>query len=124
MKYSETSGKTIQEAFDEFHVEHPTVYEYFKKYTKVMYLSQRKRGIKHEDIKTSSKMILNRIRWEISVAGLDLKNKPDGPVEEKVEQGIYTEFKINDAFTSRYTRLFQEDFPKFAHIFNTRNLRS
>lgn len=99
MTFKSATGQTIDEAFQKFHDQHPEVYRYFKVYVNEILATGKK--------VTSSKMIINRIRWELY---LDTKRKE--------------EFKINDAFSSRYSRLYAEEFPKFKDIFHYRDLRS
>jgi hypothetical protein len=98
--FETATGKSIQEAFDCFHSENPHVYELFKRYVREIVKT------KGRSVKTSSKMIINRIRWEVYL------------------NTTSEDFRINDAFTSRYARKFSEEFPDFAHLFNYRDLRS
>lgn len=97
--YKITTGKSIDEAFVEFHAKNPQVYHYFKKFVNDVLA----RGKKI----TSSKLIINRIRWEIWIESTGTE-----------------EFKINDAFTSRYARLYAKEYPKYEDIFKFRELRS
>jgi hypothetical protein len=55
----------------------------------------------------SSKQIIGFLRWEVA---LQIDSKDD--------------FKINDAFTSHYARLFAKDHPEYEDIFNFRELRA
>ncbi len=98
MTFQKLNGKSITIAFRKFHKQNPHVYKYFKRYTKQLIRSGKK--------VTSSKMILNRIRWEIYWEN---------------QKGDY---RINDAFTSRYARKFIREHPKHRHVFNLRELRS
>jgi len=61
-----------------------------------------KRGVK----KVSSKLIINRIRWEVYI---ETSGDP---------------YRINDAFTSHYARLFVKEFPEHKGAFEFRRLRS
>jgi len=130
MRYQQATGKTIQESFEAFHKAHPAVYEYFKKYVRQIVDKQKAKHIPFVNVRTSSKLILNRIRWEISIGALDpryvheINTKKQDSVEWSVLNDTYEDFKINDAFTSRYVRLFMDDFPTWSHIFNTRELRA
>lgn len=90
--------KPIEVAFRKFHKLNPNVYMAFK--------GQVYRAIQKKKQKISSKALLNWIRWELQ---LDIKGKD-----------VY---KINDAFTSRYSRLFIKQHPQYAEIFDFRNLR-
>ncbi len=96
--YKEQTGRSIEEAFDEFHSKNPKVYKLF--------CDQCFRAISKNRTKLSSKQILGHIRWEISLE----TDSDDG-------------FKINDAFTSHYPRLFIKEFPQHQEIFNFRELR-
>jgi hypothetical protein len=97
--YATTTGETIAQAFDRFNKENPAVYALFKQYA--FYLL-RDKGKK----KISSKLIVNRIRWEryLETTGKD--------------------YRINDAFTAHYARLFIKDFPGYGEAFELRELRS
>ena len=99
MKYIETSGRTIEQDFKAYHDDNPIIYEYFKRYALEAVNSGRG--------KTSAKLIINRIRWE-----------------QYIKHNTLTAYKINDAFTSRYGRLFAEDFPQYAGYLTFRKLRT
>lgn len=106
--FKSNTGKTIQQAFDEFHANNGHVYQKFKE----LALKAINKGKK----KISFKMILNVIRWEHFLqtneqTELFLEN-------EKVK------FKINDAYGSRYARLFIKEFPEHADKIELRELRS
>jgi hypothetical protein len=98
MNYEQTNGKSIQEKFLEFDKKNPLVYR--------MFCEQINKAIKLGKTKISAKTVLGFVRWEAQF------------------YTIGDEYKINDAFTSRYARKFIADFPKFQDIFNFRNLRS
>lgn len=109
MNYQSTTGKTIEQSFHEFDQANPKVYELFKSYTKELI---KKKGWSKEcglpeGFKTSAKLIINRIRWEMYIETVS----GDG-------------FRINDAFTAYYARKFANDYPAFKDIFNYRELRS
>ncbi len=97
--YEQATGRSIEEAFREFHTNNPKVYMFFSE--------QCFRAIRRGKNKISSKQLLGYIRWEVSLE----TNSDDG-------------FKINDAFTSHYSRLFAKDYPEHEDIFNFRELRS
>lgn len=103
MNYRETTGKSIQSSFVEFHKENPQVYTQFKK----LAFDAINKGKK----KISFKMIMNVVRW-------DMFMKPT----KKNDAG--ERFKINDAFGSRYARLFVKEHPKHATKVELRALRS
>lgn len=97
--YQQSTGKSIDEAFKIFHEQNPKVYEIFKQQTlKAITLGRKK---------ISSKQLLGYIRWRVFMS----TKSNDG-------------FKINDAFTSRYSRLFVKEFPQHHDIFNYRELRT
>ncbi len=102
MNYQTQTGKTIDEAFTGFHQQNPDVYTFFKRFA----FDWLATGA----TKISSKQIIGRIRWHVEVESR--LNKEPG------------DFKINDAFTSRYARLFIRDYPEFEHHFETRELRT
>lgn len=99
--FTQATGQTIAEAFAAFDAANPQVYELFKKYVREVVKA------KGKNVKTSSKLIINRIRWEVYVQ----TNSQD-------------EFKINDAFTAHYARKFASDYPDYAHLFNYKHLRA
>lgn len=122
MNYAASTGISIQDAFQKFHVEHPEVYEAFKKYAKDLIKAQLKMGVPQINIKTSSKLVINRIRWEMAEVGqlvVDFNN-------EHTKKMDYSDFKINDAFSSRYARLWCEDHAGtwLSNVFNQRRLRA
>lgn len=90
--------KTVTEQFNQFDRDNPKVYELFKK--KVF------EAIKMGKKKTSSKMILNLIRWTYY-----LETKSDD------------EFKINDRYTSHFARKFAREYPEHREMFNYRRMR-
>lgn len=97
--FKQNTGKTIDEAFQEFHTKNPKVWE--------IYREQVLKAISIGRKKISSKQLLGYIRWKIYMT----TNSSDG-------------FKINDAYTSRYARLFAKEFPQHTDIFNYRHLRT
>jgi hypothetical protein len=76
------------------------------------------------DYKTKSKwvhknatiQILGWIRWEVFLGTQGLTTVDS--------EGNTRSFKINDAFTSRYARLFLDDHPEYETIFEIRRIRS
>ena len=99
MNFKQKNGKTIEQAFSEFHKENPRIYEYFKEYFELLHI---RKGIS----RVSSKLIINRIRFEISIGTTSV------------------DYKINDAFTAHYSRLFVKDYPQYIHCFEFRRIRS
>ncbi len=110
MKFLQNTGRTIQKAFNEFHKNNPLVYTHFKKMALEAINKKNKK-------KLSSKMIINVIRWEIYMETIELTLFTD-------VDGSLKKFKINDAYTSRYARLFTDEYPQHCNIFNMRELRS
>lgn len=98
MKYKEQYDRDIQTAFNEFHANNPRIYELYKE--------QVYRAVRMKREKVSSKTILGWIRWEV---GINVKTDDV--------------FKINDAYTSRYARLFIKEHPQYEYMFNFRELR-
>ena len=99
MNFKQANGISIRESFLEFHKDNPVIYDYFKKY--FFYLHNEKK-IK----RVSSKLIINRIRWEVFI-------KTSGDP-----------YKINDAYTAHYARLFVSEFPQYKEAFEFRRIRS
>jgi hypothetical protein len=109
--FKEQTGKDIDEAFWAFHAKNPVIYDLFKRYLKELLKAK---GIKtpaqaeEKKFKTSSKLLINRIRWEVYVTTED----------------DAASHKISDAYTSRYSRLFAAQYPEWKNIFNYAELRS
>lgn len=109
MKYQETTGVSIQQAFNEFNSNNPLVYTHFKRLAFEAIRAGKK--------KISAKMICNVIRWEVFLETVDLNlfvNK----------EGEARRFKLNDAFISRFSRLFANDYPEHASKIEFREIRS
>lgn len=83
--------------FQQYHNEHPEIWEQFKKTT----FEAIRKGFKNY----SSKSIFEVIRWH---KGGDIKS--DG-------------FKINNSYTADYARLFANTFPKHKDFFRTRKIK-
>ena len=99
MNFKQQSGKSIQEAFNEFHSANPSVYRYFKEY--FFYLHKRKGWQR-----VSGKLIIERLRWEIIVMTND------------------SDFKIDNNFTSHYVRLFISEHPEYERCFELRTIKT
>ena len=95
---AELFNKTVTEQFNIFDRANPEVYKLF--YSHVM--DAITRGKK----KTSSKMIINLIRWHYYL-----------------ETNTNDQFKINDRYTSHYSRKFIRQHPEYSHIFEFRRMR-
>lgn len=98
MRFKERTGKTIKEAFAEFHKSNPKVYTYFKVYFN--YLHKRKGWMR-----VSAKLIMERVRWEVIIKTGD----PD--------------FKINNNYTAHYARLFVKEHPEYKKCFEFRRVQ-
>lgn len=107
--WQQTTGTTIQVAFIDFHRDNPQVYEEFKK----MALQAINAGKK----KISAKMIVNVIRWSVYMETIDLNL-----FEQKNKEP--RKFKINDAFISRWARVFVNEYPQYADRLEMREIRS
>lgn len=99
--YQEATGKTIDQSFEAYVKDNPSIYQHFVSFA----LAWIRTGAK----KISSKQIVGRIRWEVEV-------------ETKGDQA--REFKCNDAFTSRFARKFASDYPEYSELIEFRQLRS
>ncbi len=109
MDFVKSCGVSIQRAFEKFHENNPHVYKLFEKETKHAIIDKNKK-------KLSAKMIINAIRWNIFLETVD-------DVEFTDKDGNKTVFRINDAYTSRYARLFIQKNPEYENIFNLKELR-
>lgn len=99
MDFAAKNNRTIEDAFWRFHDENPHVFAHFIRYAMEAIKAGKKR--------LSSKLIINRIRWEMHLR----TNSDDG-------------FAINDAFTSHYARLFITKYPQYDSFFELRRLRA
>ena len=96
---------TVEAKFDAFHAANPHVYKWFKQFAYEL--------LKAGHTMLSSKMIVNRIRWEcaISTTGSGWHVAARKP------------FLIDDRFTAWYSRKFCADFPMLAGKFEQRTIR-
>lgn len=106
--YKEQTSKSIQQAFTAYHKANPDVYENVKRLAF--------QAIDKGKQKVSFKLIINVLRWEIYLQTVE----PDPP---KVK-GKAIHFRINDAYHSRYSRMFATDFPEHEPKIDFRELRS
>lgn len=90
--------RTLDERFAEFMAERPEVYRMFCDLAVEAARKGRRR--------VGAKMLAELIRWEHNVRRGD------------------AEFKLNNSFVSRMARKFQEDYPRLAQMFETRELKS
>ena len=89
----------IDENFKKFHQDNPRIFELFH-----LYATQTKEA-GHK--RYSAKTIIERIRWHVNV-----------------ETRTDDEFKINNNYTSRYSRLLEQTYPEFQGFLYKRKLRS
>jgi hypothetical protein len=106
--FKEMTGASIQEAFERYHRTNPNVYAKIKK----MALEAIYKGKK----RISFKLIIEVIRWEVF---MDTTDQLTIFVE-----GEKRMFKINNAYESRYARLFLDEYPHYADRVETRRLRA
>lgn len=116
MTYAESTGQSIQQSFEDYHAKYPEVYEHF--------IRLAFKAIRSGKDKISAKMIINVIRWEIFIKTKNAPLKDSPPTLFEQGNPDKKEFKINDAYQSRYARLFIKDFPQHADKFEVRSLRS
>jgi hypothetical protein len=86
-------GKWTKENFELFHIEHPEVYNLFKKFA---FQAANKRS------RYSARGIFHRIRWETMMQGTG-----DG-------------YKLDAGWSSHYARMFMEENPQLSKFFETR----
>lgn len=92
-------GGDMKEQFVKFHQQFPQVYVMFERFA--LHLLNRGRT------KIGSKMIIERIRWEVTVNSRDV----DG-------------FKINNNYTAYYARMFMDNHKEYPECFETRTIKS
>jgi len=111
MNFADNTGKTIQQAFEEFHTTHPKVYMHFCRLAFIAIRAGRKR--------ISFRALLNVIRWEIF-----LQPESDDKTQLTLEGDKIRKFKINDAYSPYYARLFVKEFPEYENLVEFRRLRT
>jgi hypothetical protein len=94
----EPMNGTIQQRFERFHRDNPTVYVSLVAYAR----RAKSRGFSHYGIDT----LFEILRWHTTIETTD------------------TEFKLNNNFRSRYARLIMEREPDLADFFELRELKS
>ena len=87
----------LEDKFKKYHKENPHVYELFKKFAGV--------AIEKGHDKIASKLIFERIRWEVSI------------------ETVGDKFKLNNNYTAYYARMFMKDYPEHTGIFETRKTK-
>ena len=96
---------TVEEKFEAFHAANPHVYSMFKRFALEL--------LKAGATRISSKLIIERIRWETSIA---TSGAGWNTLAKK-------KFLIDNRFTAWYARRFIHDFPKGEKIFEIRVIR-
>lgn len=97
---------SVESKFDAFHAANPHVYGMYKKFA----AQAIRAGVK----KMSSKLIIERIRWETTVV---TTGAGWSPVTRKP-------FQIDNRFTAHYSRLFMKQYPGAGEIFETRVIKT
>lgn len=97
---------TVESKFDAFHAANPHVYGMYKKFA----AQAIRAGVK----KMSSKLIIERIRWETTVM---TTGAGWSPVTKKP-------FQIDNRFTCWYARKFMADHPKAGDLFEIRVIKT
>ena len=110
MDFKQQTGSSILKKFEQFNRDNPVVYDLFKKYA---FFLINKRGKK----RLSSKLIINRIRWEQYIETTDEIIPNNKAPDQK-------RYRINDAYTASYARMFCKDFPEHEEKFEMRKLRN
>lgn len=106
--YQQATGNSIQESFSKFHEAHPEIF--------LLIVKECDRAIRHGKKKFSVKAIGNYIRWNVFI--------------ESEQETLFTkrgdkiQFKLNDAFFSRYARLLIISYPHMKDFIELRDLRS
>lgn len=97
----------MSKEFDKFDEQNPIVWKLFQKYTKEFVMAKLNCGVPRHKIKLSAWLVVARIRWETQISTDD----------------EFSSFKINNNYTAHYSRKFIERFPKWEHLFETRELK-
>lgn len=90
---------TLAEKFAEYDNANPGIYYLFKRFAKELIAAGRN--------KLSASLIIERIRWEVSIS-----TKSDDV------------FKVSNNHTAFYARKFMSDFPQYGEIFRTREQKA
>lgn len=88
---------TLQGKFEAYHFANPNIYERFKDLAFIAAAKGRKR--------IGAKLIMERLRWDTMIEGKD-------------------DYKINNNYTSRYVRMFLDEYPDMRDLFCLRELKS
>ena len=96
---------SIKTKFDKFHADNPHVYRLFAMYAYQLIRAGHK--------KLSSKMIIERIRWETHIT----------TTSSGWHMTRGKKLLINNSYTAYFSRRFMTDFPKLAHMFEVRECK-
>jgi hypothetical protein len=97
-EYAVEKGATIQQRFEAFHSANPAIYSLLVR----MALDLKRRGFAHYGVAG----LFEVIRWEYALRTND------------------NDFKLNNIYRSRYSRLIMDNEPELAGFFETRTLVS
>lgn len=98
--FEKLNGKSIEEAFEDYLKANPHVYELFERLAIGWINDLRNAGVPYNKVRISSKDIIHQIRWH-----------------HRIE--VHTkDWKINDAFSPCFARLFLEKNPKYKYMLN------
>jgi hypothetical protein len=89
---------TIQDRFDQFHKDNPSIYDLLVRFALEVKHSGRSRY--------SIDAIIQRVRWHVTI------------------ETRSSDFKLNDHFTSRYARLIMSRVPELDGFFEVRELKA
>ena len=106
--YNQLTGKTIQESFIAFHKANPDVF--------LLIVREADRAVKLGKKRFSVKQIVGYLRWEIY---LETKEATLFEVAGEIKK-----YKIGDQYTSRYSRLLLDQYPRFTPYIEQRAIRS
>ena len=114
MTFSDLNGKSIEQAFRQYIADNPDVYTLFELLAIGWISDLWLNGVAYDKVRISSKDIIHQIRWHHRI------------------DVITKDFKINDAFSPLFARLFLERNPRYVYyangekrsVFELRGLRS
>ena len=90
--------RTIEERFNDFHAKNPHVWAEFERIGLWAVSVCERKNIKY----LSADLIANQMRWQSFISNTE------------------KDFKINNNYTSSYSRLFQMKYPEYCHLFRNR----
>ena len=105
--YQKSTGKSIQEAFEQFHSDNPAIFAVIVKEADTRFRKKEKFSVKR---------IVNDLRWDKQI-----KTKETNLFEV---EGQIKNFKIGDQYISRYARLLVSKYPHMAEYIEMRRIRS